>query len=236
VTIISSEQRLGMTSAQMPRVNLIPPEIAEKAMFRKVQMGLGVGVAAAVGVVGLLTLSASHGVSSAQDSLDQATAKSTTLIAQKAKFNNVTAIHAAADAAQAQLTTAMGQEVRYSQLMHDLSLSVPSTVWLKGMTFTQAAPAASTPGAAVTGTAGATTAAAAPTSIGTVTFTGVGFDHNDLALWLESLASLKAYNDPYFSSSVEALLNNVRKVVNFSSTANITPAALSGRYTKPLGG
>jgi Tfp pilus assembly protein PilN len=235
VTIISSEQRLGMTTARMPRVNLIPPEIAEKAMFRKVQIGLGVGVAAAVGVVGLLTLSASHSVSSAQASLDQATAKSTTLMTQKAKYNNVTAVEAAATAAQAQLMTAMGQEVRYSQLMHDLSLSVPSAVWLKGMTFTQAAPAAPTASAAV-GTAGAPAPVTAPSSIGTVTFTGVGFDHNDLALWLESLASLKTYSDPYFSSSTEALLNNVRKVVNFSSTANLTPAALSGRYTKPLGG
>jgi Tfp pilus assembly protein PilN len=234
VTIISSEQRLGMTKAQMPRVNLIPPEIAERALFRKVQIGLGVGVAAAVGVVGLLTLSAAHGVSSAQASLDQATQQSTKLTAQKATFNNVTAIRAAADAAQAQLTTAMGQEVRYSQLMHDLSLSVPSAVWLKGMTFTQAVPAAQT--TAAVGTAGAAAPVAAPTSIGTVTFTGVGFDHNDLALWLESLSGLKAYSDPYFSSSTEALLNNSRKVVNFSSTANLTPAALSGRYTKPLGG
>ena len=233
MTIISSEQRLGMTSAQMPRVNLIPPEIAERALFRKVQIGLGVGVAAAVGVVGLLTLSASHGVSSAQESLDQATQQSAKLAAQKATYANVTAMRDAAAAAQAQLTTAMGQEVRYSQLMHDLSLSVPSTVWLKSMTLTQAAPAA-TSGAAV-GTPGAAAPAASATSIGTVSFTGVGFDHNDLALWLESLAGLKAYNNPYFSSSTEALLGQ-RKVVNFASTTNLTSAALSGRYTKPLGG
>ena len=235
MTIVNTELRLGMTTGQMPRVNLIPPEIAERALFRKVQMALGVGVAAAVGVVGLLTVSASHSVSSAQDSLDQATAKSTTLMAQKAKYNNVTAMADAAAAAQAQLMTAMGQEVRYSQLMHDISLSVPSTVWLKGMTLTQAAPPAPAAGAAV-GTAGAATPVAASAAIGTVTFTGIGFNHNDLALWLESIAGLKAYADPYFSSSTEALLNNTRKVVNFTSTANLTPAALSGRYNKPLGG
>jgi hypothetical protein len=236
VTVISSEQRLGMTTAQMPRVNLIPPEIAEKALFRKVQIGLGAGVAVAVGVVGLLTLSGLHSVSTSQASLDKANARATSLTAQKAKYSDVTALANAAAAAQAQLTTAMGQEVRYSQLMHDISLSIPSTVWLKGMTFTQAAPAApTTAGTQTAGTAGAATTPAAAASLGTVTFLGVGFDHNDLALWLESLAGLKAYSDPYFSASTEELLTQ-RKVVNFTSTGNLTPAALSGRYTKPLGG
>jgi len=233
VTVVSSEARLGMTKAQMPRVNLLPPEIAEKAMVRKVQMGLGAGVVAAVGVVGLLLVSASHGVSSAQGKVDAANAEGTRLQSETAKYNNVTAVYDAAAAARTQLVTAMGQEVRYSQLLHDLSLSVPSTVWLKSLTYTQTAPAAAA--GATAGTAGAATTATAPTALGTVSFSGVGFNHDDLALWLESVANLKTYSDPYFSSSTEALIAQ-RKVVNFSSTANLTPAALSGRYTKPLGG
>jgi Tfp pilus assembly protein PilN len=224
VTVVSSEVRLGMTNSQLPRVNLLPPEIAESAMLRKVQVCLGAGVLAAVGVVGLLFVSASHGVSSAQSSLDQANGQSASLASQKAQYANVTSVYNAAAAAQAQLTTAMGQEVRYSQLLHDLSLSVPSTVWLKNLTFTQAAPAAPAAGAPVTSTA-----------IGTLAVTGVGFNHNDLALWLESLAGQKTYSDPYFSASTETLMGT-RKVVNFSTTTNLTPAALSGRYTKPLGG
>jgi Tfp pilus assembly protein PilN len=219
-----------MTKAQMPRVNLLPPEIAEKAMLRKVQMGLGAGVVAAVGVVGLLFASASHGVSSAQDSVDQATAQGTKLQAETAKYNNVTAVYDAAAAARAQLVTAMGQEVRYSQLLHDLSLSVPSTVWLKSLSYTQTPPAA----AAATGTAGA--AAPVSSAIGTVSFQGVGFDHDDLALWLESVAAQKNYANTYFSNSTEGLLGTSKVVVNFATTADLTPAALSGRYLKPLGG
>jgi Tfp pilus assembly protein PilN len=225
VTVVSSEVRLGMTNSQLPRVNLLPPEIAETAMLRKVQVSLGVGLVATVGVVGLLFVSASHSVSSANSDLDRASSQSTSLIKQKASYANVTATYDAAAAAQAQLTTAMGQEVRYSQLLHDLSLSVPSTVWLKSLTYTQVAPAAPAPGAAGT---------AAAASIGTLAVTGVGFDHDDLALWLESLGGQKNYSDPYFSASNETLMGT-RKTVNFSSTANLTPAALSGRYTKPLG-
>ncbi|MCU1623355.1 MAG: Fimbrial assembly family protein [Frankiales bacterium] len=225
MTVVSSEVRLGMTNSQLPRVNLLPPEIAETAMLRKVQVSLGVGLVATVGVVGLLFVSASHSVSSANSDLDRASSQSTSLIKQKASYANVTATYDAAAAAQAQLTTAMGQEVRYSQLLHDLSLSVPSTVWLKSLTYTQVAPAAPAPGAAGT---------AAAASIGTLAVTGVGFDHDDLALWLESLGGQKNYSDPYFSASNETLMGT-RKTVNFTSTANLTPAALSGRYTKPLG-
>jgi Tfp pilus assembly protein PilN len=224
MTVVSSEVRLGMTNSQLPRVNLLPPEIAESAMLRKVQLCLGAGVLAAVGVVGLLFVSASHSASAAQTSLDQANAQSSRLVAQKAQYGNVTSVYDAAAAAQTQLTTAMGQEVRFSQLLHDLSLSVPSTVWLKNLTYTQAAPAAPAGGAPVTTNA-----------IGTLAVTGVGFSHDDLALWLESLEGQKNYSDPYFSASTETLMGT-RKVVNFSTTANLTPAALSGRYTKPLGG
>jgi Tfp pilus assembly protein PilN len=230
VTVVSSEVRLGMTTVQMPRVNLLPPEIAEQARLRKVQVGLGLGVVVAVGVVGLLVVSASHSQSTARASVDQAQAQNTRLQAQTATYQNVNAVYDAAAAAQGQLVTAMGQEVRYSQLLHDLSLSVPSTVWLKSLSYNQAPPAAA---ATATGTPGAVTPTS--TALGTVSFQGVGFDHDDLALWLESVAALKSYSNTYFSNSAEALLGT-RRVVNFSTTADLTPAALSGRYLKPLGG
>ena len=98
------------------------------------------------------------------------------------------------------------------------------------MSFTQTA--------ATPATAAAATAAAAPgvtPGIGTLTVSGVGFSHDDVAVWLESLAGQKSYVNPYFSSSTEVLLGT-RKTVNFSSTATLTPAAYSGRYTKPAGG
>jgi Tfp pilus assembly protein PilN len=230
VTVVSSEVRLGMTNSQLPRVNLLPPEIAEQARLRKVQVGLGACVVAAIGVVGLLFVSASQSQSAAQASVDQAQSQNAQLQAQTAKYRNVTTVYDAAAAAQGELVSAMGQEVRYSQLMHDLSLSVPSTVWLKSLSYNQTPPGSAASTTRTPGTAALTSAA-----VGTVAFQGVGFDHDDLALWLESVASLKSYANTYFSNSAEALLGT-RKVVNFSTTADLTPAALSGRYLKPLGG
>ena len=229
MSVLSSETRLAGTSiALLPRVNLLPPEIAERAVFRRIQLGLGAGVLAAAGVVGLLFLSATHGVSSAQSDLDGANAQSTTLQAQSAKYRDVTAVYARAAAAQVQLSSAMGDEVRYSQLLNDLSLTVPSNVWIKSLTYTQTPPAA----AAGTAAVAPTVAGAAP--IGTFSVAGVGFSHDDVAVWLESVAGLKTYQDPYFSTSTEALIGT-RKTVNFSSTATVVSKALSGRYTKAGG-
>ena len=218
---LMTETRADITLDSLPRVNLLPPEIAERRRFRRIQVGLGGAVLGAVGVVALLYVSAASSVSSAQTDLDSATATGAQLRAETAKYAQVTAVYERAAAAQAMLTQAMGEEVRYSRFLNDLSLSIPENVWVKNLAFTQAAsPAAlgsTTPG------------------IGSVTVTGVGFSHDDVAVWLESLASQKAYTNPYFTNSTEALLGS-RKIVNFTSTASLTPAAYSGRYTTPAGG
>jgi Tfp pilus assembly protein PilN len=204
----------------LPRVNLLPPEIAERAAFRKVQGMLGAAVLAVLVLIGLVVMSASRGVTSAEEELAASQSETTRLKKQQASYANVGAIYAAADAAQAQLVTAMGDELRFSQLLTDLSLSIPSSVWVGNVSLATSAPATSLSGK--------------PT-VGTFTVSGIGFSHEDVALWLEAVANLKTYADPYFSSSSEALLGK-RVIVNFSSTASITPAALSGRYTNQAGG
>ena len=211
----------------LPRVNLLPPEIFERRQVRRIQTGLGGAVLGAVAIVGILLVSASAGVSSAQSEADAAAATGTQLRVESAKYNDVNGVYNRAAAAQAMLAQAMGEEVRYSRFLSDLSLSIPENVWLKNLTFTQAAPTAA-------GAAGAAVPGVVP-GIGTVTFTGVGFSHEDVAVWLESLASQKGYVSPTFSSSTEALLGT-RKIVNFTSNATLTADAYSGDYTKPAGG
>ncbi|HTL24582.1 MAG TPA: PilN domain-containing protein [Mycobacteriales bacterium] len=228
MTVLTNEHQLvAMGKPTLPRVNLLPPEIAQKRAFRRVQLGMGAAVLASVAVVGGLYVSAAHGVTTAQSDLDAARTQQTALQHQLSSYAGVTAIYNAADAAQAQLTVAMGDEVRYSQLLNDLSLAIPGNVWLNNLSFTQGGPAltAAAPGAV-------TTTGVAP--IGTATFQGVAFSHDDVATWLEALGRLKTYANPYFSSSTEALIG-ARPVVNFSSTVDVTPTAQSHRYNKAGG-
>jgi len=210
-----SDVMVGSGTVVLPRVNLLPPEIAEQAHFRRVQGGLGLAVVAAVGLVGLLYTGASGSVGDAQAGLDQAQAQQSALQAETATYRDVTARYAKAAAVETMLVQAMGTEVQYSGLLNDLSLTVPDGVWVTNAQFSQTEPAAggTTPG------------------IGTVTMTGVALSYDDVALWLESQATQKGYDKPYLQTSTEALLAG-KKVVNWSSTVVLTPDALSGRYTK----
>jgi hypothetical protein len=137
MTVLTSESTLlGTTTGRLPRVNLMPPEVAQARAMRRVQMGLGaVGVGAVVG----------------------------------------------------------------------------------------AAP----------GTAPVAFGGVLP--IGTMTDTGVGFTHNDVALWLDAIAGLdKTYANPYFTNSTGALIGT-RRTVNFNANAVVLSTAQSGRYKTAAG-
>ncbi len=207
----------------LPRVNLLPPEIEAARRFRRVQAGLGSGVLAAVGVVALLFVGASGSVADAQGEVDAAAAQQQVLTAESARYRDVTATYQRASQAQALLTTAMGQEVRYSRFLNDLALTVPDGVWVTSLGFTQA-------GAG--GASGAAAAAPAAAGIGTVAVSGTAYAHEDVAVWLESLAGQDGYVDPLLQSSTERLIGR-RKVVDWSTTVTLSPDALSGRYAKP---
>ena len=205
----------------LPRVNLLPPEIAERARLRRVQLGLGGGLLVVLATVTAVYAAAVGSVRDAGVALDASTARGSALQAETAKYADVEAVYAQASAAEAMLTEAMGEEVRYSRFLSDLSLTVPENVWVKSLTFSQA-PSSPAVGSTEPG-------------VGTVTVSGVGFSHDDVAVWIESLAGQQGYTNPYFSTSTEALLGT-RSVVNFESTATLTPEALSGTYTTPAGG
>ncbi|MBV9098922.1 MAG: PilN domain-containing protein [Frankiaceae bacterium] len=206
-------------------VNLLPPEIYEAAKFRRLQFALaGCGVAA-IAVVGLLTYQAHHGVTAAKAQLAQAQSQEASLTSQRTGLQSVQDVYNQVAAKNAMLTRAMGGEVRWSTYLSDISLRVPSNVWLTSITATE------------TGATGATGAPATPASaapvlqsgIGTVGFTGVAFSHDDVATWLDALAKEKGFTNVYFTSSTKGAIGP-RPVVNFASQVVLTPAALSGRF------
>lgn len=209
----------------LPRVNLLPPEIGERRRLKKVQTGLGAGVAAAAVVVGALTLLAMAQVDSAQEDLDASKSRGVRLQAEANKFAEVPLVYAQVEAAEAQLGQAMGQEVRWSFFLNDLSLKTPNKVWLTKMSVAQNVDTAS----AVAESGSYLTA-----GLGSVTFEGHGFAHNDVAAWLDALAKQKGLSQPYFTKSERTEIGT-RDTVKFASQATITEEALSGRYTQKAG-
>ena len=220
----------GTGLVTLPRVNLLPPEIEEQRRFKKVQTGLGAGVLAALGVVAALLLAANGQVSDAQDQLDTEQARQSSLKAEAAKYNEVPEVYAAVDAGEAELSQAMAKEIRWSYFLNDLSLNTPGKVWLTQMTATEQVDTAL--GAAPV--AGAPTTTYGPTGIGTVTFQGRGYTHNDVAAWLKSLSGRPGLANPYFTKSAQEPIGE-EDSVSFDSQVVVTEDLLSGRYTDKAG-
>jgi Tfp pilus assembly protein PilN len=211
--------------ATLPRVNLLPPEIEQARRFRHVQAGLGGAVAASLIVAAALFVAASSQVGKAQTDLDNNKAVSTRLQTKVAEYVEVPRVYGQVEAAHAQLGQAMGQEIRWSYFLNDLSLKIPRHVWLDSMIVTPTAASATPP---VTGQYAAV-------GIGNVVFEGHAYSHNDVAAWLNSLAKQKGYTQPYFSDSTVAALGDNDHAVRFTSQVTVTDDALSGRYTEKAG-
>ena len=215
-------------TATLPRVNLLPPEIEQERRFRRVQLGLGAGVLASLGVVAALFLAANGQVADAEGDLADSKSQTSRLEAQAAEYSQVPLVYSKVEAARAQLELAMGKEVRWSFYLNDLSLKTPGKVWLTTMT---AAVNQDTAGTALA-------AAAAPgyinPGLGTVTFEGFAVAHNNVANWLDSLAKQKGYDQPYFTDSTKEKIGET-EVVKFKSQVSITEDALSKRYIQKAG-
>lgn len=226
-----SAQTFGatQTTAVAPRVNLLPPEIAEKNTLRRAQVAMvGAGLAA-VAVVGVMYVQAGAKVSSARSARDAAVAKSADLNKQLRDLQHVRDTYAQVDAANKTLATAMHFDVHWSTYLQDLTLTIPENVWLEQMTVKM--------NGAATGT---TTSGdqVLDQGLGTVTFRGKGLSHDDVASWLESLVKEKGYSNPYFTQSQlddpNAASAGSVTTVSFNSTVNLTEKALSNTYAKGL--
>ncbi len=225
-TGVTAKVAVHSAFADLPRVNLLPPEIQQGRKFRRVQGGLAAVVVAAVAAVAVAYLFAASSASKADQQLRAATAAQTQMQARVAAYKGVTDTYARAAAVEAMLTTAMGKEVRYSQLMNTLSTSMPANVWVTTAAFSEGAAAA---GAATPAATAAATAATA-SGIGTLTLSGHAFSYADVATWLESIAVMHGLSTPPVQSVTEELIGTHRAVA-WSTSVVVGPAALSGRYT-----
>jgi len=214
--------------ATLPRVNLLPPEIAEKHKVQQVQIGVGAAVLAVIVAMGFLYTQGKGSVDNAKGSLASAQSQQTALQGQINKLQYVTQTATQLDSAEATLTQATATEIHWSDYLGDLSLVIPSTVGVTQMTFTEAL----APGTL-------SNPSAAGPIVGNVAITGTGlsnngsqFVHNGVAAWLDAATKEKGFASAWFSNAQEAYIGSV-KVSNFASTVDLTPDALTKRCAQP---
>lgn len=215
----------------LPRVNLLPPEIAEQRRARQVQGALAAGVLAAVGVAAVLVVLANGQVNRAEEELAASKQRNVTLQKEADRYAEVPKVFAQVDAARSQLELAMGKEVRWSYFLNDLSLKTPNAVWLTEMTVAQTVDSDPAAAAAVPVDGGQ---AYLNSPLGSVTFRGKATGHNGVAAWLDALAKQEGFDQPYFTESKREDIG-AEQAVTFDSKVAITDEAFSGRYTQKAG-
>jgi Tfp pilus assembly protein PilN len=212
--------------APVPRVNLLPPEIVEGRQFARRQKLLGCAIVATLAAAGAGVFYAQGQVTAAQDELALEQGRTTTLQAEKGKYDEVPRVLAQVDAAKTARQVAMATDVPWYRFMNDLALSTPRNVWLENVTV--AIPAGT---AAATPTA---TDALAAAGIGTVTVTGKANDFPTVASWLEGLDQVSGVDGTAISQAQadtdKAQANE--PLVGFTSGGSITPEALSHLYDR----
>jgi Tfp pilus assembly protein PilN len=220
-------------AAELPRVNLLPPEIAAAARLGRLKKVLVALVLATVVLGVLLFVWAGRQVGAAQEQLDVANASNQQLQAQAAQYAQVPEVASQVVTAQTQLAVAMAPEVRVSFVMNDLSLTIPSSVRLSGMTIgigpsdptLQAAAAAAT-----------SAGVAAPTAAGSVAYTGKATSYDAVASWLVSFNRQVDYTDIYLSNIIKDTdATTVGKTYSFTSSAALSEDAKSNRYSVKTG-
>jgi Tfp pilus assembly protein PilN len=231
MSIIDAGQDLsevvGRTGTRMPRVNLLPPEITQAHRLRRTKAGLAAGLVVVIGAIGGAYVTQVNAKNAAQDNLTAEQATGAKLQAEQAKYADVPRTIAAIDKAETMRETAMANDIEWYRSLTNVSLTLPSKVWLTTLTLQ-------------VGAAGGAAASTTPAStgltggVGTVTAVGTAMDHPDVATWLDVLARQPGMSDAYFSSSKKKEVG-AKTVVDFSSTATVTDEALSHRYDRKQG-
>jgi Tfp pilus assembly protein PilN len=227
-TLVQEAGTAQRTPVVLPCVNLLPPEIAERRRANIVKLRLGGVVVAAAAIVGVVYFQVAGGVGPAQHRLDVAAAQQTTLQHQISALSNVTKTQKELEAAKEAVSKALGNEVRWSRYLNDLSITLPSNIWVTNVAITENG----VPGGAGSNSSAATAASAASASgLGTLSIQGDALSFNDVAVWLETLAKEKGYTNVWLTQGNTQVIGD-QNVIQFTSTVTFTPDVLSKRYTQ----
>ncbi len=147
-----------------------------------------------------------------------------------------------------QVASLLQTDVSWATMIDDVSQTMPAEVWLSSFQGQVTVPATPTVVAAPTvapadGAETTTTVAPDPAPIagpvggiaGQVSFEGAGRTFPDVANWIKSISTMPSFSNVWVTNATKGTVNN-EEVVDFSSTAQLTDAALSDRLQTFLSG
>jgi Tfp pilus assembly protein PilN len=198
------------------QVNLLPPELRARQQTRRLTtLIVGIGAAVIVLLLGFWFLQ-SQKISGVNDDIAAQNRTNAGLQSQIGQLQEFQQLQEQAAAQQSLLTQAYAGEVSFSQMLMDLSRTIPSDAYLNAFTATLTTPVAGTP--TTTPTTG---------FVGSFTASGAADGFGSLASWLTRLESVNGWVNPWFSSATETAANS--GLYTFTSGVDLSDAALTAR-------
>jgi len=200
----------------MTQVNLLPPEIRQRAIVRRNTLLVGVAGALLIGLMVLLYVMQANNLKKVDDDIAAQETTNTSLQGQADTLAPFAKLKAEADSKGLVLKQVFANEVSMSSLMQDISDVMPSDGYLTSIAVTTSAPGAGVP-----------TASGATTFVGDITFAGSVYRLDTFPVWLDRIGSIKGFENAYLDSYAEAPAGSL--LYQFQSGANLSQDALTER-------
>jgi Tfp pilus assembly protein PilN len=223
VNVVPPQEGLNLLLGKQtfPVPELIPPSIVRRRAVGAAKRRVGLAV---IGLVGLLLLLLGLGrmqLSQANAQLSTAQENLRAAEAAKAQYDNVPTVYAAVDAARAELSQAMGNEVQVARIITELAQIIPLDVSLTTVSLVAG-------GEEEQGTGISAQEAIEPLT-GSMSFAGEARTFDDVSVWIETLRGQPDYQNVILTEVSRDLTSGI---YTFSNTAELTEQALSGRYVE----
>ena len=200
------------------RINLLPPENKERQRVRRQTVAvvmMGVLLLVALGAFFLLQQTR---LTSAENDLRDQQAVNADLQQDVNELQQFDQLAAEVEASRGLIAQLLENQVLWSGVLRDISLVIPGQVWLGSLSGSVTAEAAA---------AGATTTDTATQGlIGAISFSGNGFDHRSVALWLARLEDVSGFVNPWLASSTKSEIGPA-EVVDFQSSVDLSADAVT---------
>lgn len=192
------------------RINLLPPELAQRKRARAILSSLGAG-----GLVLILVLGLVYGVqigrlASERNKLEEQQQRNDALQAQITQLASVERSQRVLQQKTQILAQLTEREVLWSTVLNDISLVIPTEAWLTQFSATVAA--------------GGGEVTEGEEVFGTITLNGMTFSHIDVAKWLTRLSSVEQFTFPYLSLSQKTESGGT-PLVTFNSSVRLSEKA-----------
>lgn len=219
------------------RINLLTAQtgVMDQRRLLTIVGGIAAGLLL---VLGGITLYANSQLDDARSRRDEAQARNARLEQEAAKYADAQQQQTTVEGLRREAQGVLATDVSWSRMLLELARTVPNDSWLtsfQGSTSAPAAGATTTGQTTIGGVSGVTgpTGSTGTTPIGNASFAATGLDFTSVAAWIQRIGEMPSFTNLWVPNATrDAAVGTTRSLVTYSSTADITSAAVSDRAAR----